>query len=139
GRRGFFGADQAGNLVGTARVLGAGGATFRYHLVEMVDVFGHSVLYDYTQETPGGWSLLSKISWVFLGGGAGSRYSVELAYEGRDDILSDAGSGAEIRLNKRLSTVNVYYSGAAGRERVRGWELTYSPDAWLSQLVRVRR
>jgi YD repeat-containing protein len=138
GSRGFFGADRNGVIVPTANVNGSTGV-FRYQLVETIDVFGHRVRYDYTLN-PSGYAFLSKISWLFYDDANGlARYNVQLGYESRSDVTTDASSGVELQLDQRLHSVDIYYNGAAGPERVRGYLLTYSSTAWLSQLVQVQQ
>jgi YD repeat-containing protein len=138
GSRGFFGADHNGVIVPTANVNGSTGV-FRYQLVETIDVFGHRVRYDYTLNTSG-YAFLSKISWLFYDDANGlARYSVQLGYESRSDVTFDANSGVQLKLDQRVHSVDIYYNGAAGPQRVRGYLLTYSSTAWLSQLVQVQQ
>jgi RHS repeat-associated protein len=138
GTRGFFGADRTGTIVPEANMNGSSGV-FRYQLVETVDVLGHRVRYDYVKNATG-YAFLSRISWLFYDDTAGlARYSVELGYETRADLFSDCSSGVEIDLDQRVHSVDIYYTGAAGKERVRGYLLSYSPTAWLSQLTQVQQ
>lgn len=67
-----FGATAAGDLVDGARVAGRGGATFRDHLVEQVDTFGHAMRLSYRtdDELPH----IDRIEYIFTGpdGGPGA-------------------------------------------------------------------
>jgi hypothetical protein len=89
GRKGYFGATHEGRAVATARHEDAG-RTFRYALVDMVDVFGHRLHYTYQRDNaaPGqvGASLLLAVDWVYAQGDAGeSTYQVAFAYEPASD------------------------------------------------------
>ncbi|MEK7704451.1 MAG: SpvB/TcaC N-terminal domain-containing protein, partial [Myxococcota bacterium] len=133
GRVGYFGADANGTLVPEARTSGTPG-TFAYHLVEMVDVYGHSIRYDYVLD--GARPLLTHIGWVYAG--ATPRYEAELLYEARTDELADGKSGFEVVLTQRVANIVVK---ARGAQRWR-YELTYEDMAQsggLSRLMRVRR
>ncbi|MEL6178400.1 MAG: SpvB/TcaC N-terminal domain-containing protein, partial [Myxococcota bacterium] len=140
GRTGYFGADQEGNLVPSARVSGNAG-TFRYHLVEMTDVYGHTARYRYT--TSGVIALLRSIDYVFTGGRDANdpRYSVSFQYEERMDntgfdYLSDAKAGFNELLTQRLAHINVF----SGAERIRRYNLTYEPyddSGGFTRLTRV--
>ncbi|MEO1268348.1 MAG: SpvB/TcaC N-terminal domain-containing protein, partial [Myxococcota bacterium] len=122
GRVGYFGADSDGQLVSSARV-GYEEGTFRYMLVEMVDVYDHKLRYTY--EKFGNVALLRSIGYVFTNGST-PRYSVTLQYEPREDetgfdYLSDAKGGFNELLTQRLLAVNVF----SGSERIRRYELAY--------------
>lgn len=120
GRVGYFGADAEGRLVPSAIEAGAAGS-FEYHLVEMVDVYGHRVRYDYVKD--GSVSLLSKVGYVFTE--AAPTYQVELAYEGRADAVSDAKPGFDSVLTRRLSQVMVRARG----QQLRRYALRYEDEA----------
>ncbi|MEO1267412.1 MAG: SpvB/TcaC N-terminal domain-containing protein, partial [Myxococcota bacterium] len=122
GRIGYFGANSDGTLVPDARV-GYEGGTFRYMLVEMVDVYDHKIRYTY--EKFGNVALLRNVGYVFKEDGT-ARYSVSLQYEPREDetgfdYLSDAKGGFDELLTQRLAAINVF----SGPERIRRYELTY--------------
>ncbi|MEL6181870.1 MAG: SpvB/TcaC N-terminal domain-containing protein, partial [Myxococcota bacterium] len=129
GSIGYFGARADGTLVPDARV-GYEGGTFRYMLVEMVDVYGHRAVYTYQKS--GAVALLRNIGYVFTGNisepGSGTtpRYSVSFSYEERMDdtgfdYLSDAKGGFNELLTQRMTAINVF----SGSERIRRYEMTY--------------
>lgn len=137
GRVGFFGAQASGALTPEARVSGPDG-TFRYMLVEMVDVYGHRMTYDYDQVD--GVSLVRRIDYVTPEGEDRARYSVRFGYADRADdtgfdFLSDAKAGFEERLTQRLITVDVH----AGEDRLRRYTLEYEPYADSGGFTRLRR
>ncbi|MEL6179597.1 MAG: toxin TcdB middle/N-terminal domain-containing protein, partial [Myxococcota bacterium] len=111
--------------VASARVEGERG-TFRYHLVEMVDVYGHVVRYSYRRS--GRLALLERVGWVYQGDTP--RYSVALTYEDRSDgsgeaFLSDAKPGFNVLLTERLRRIEVY----SGVDMIRRYELGYDSYA----------
>jgi len=122
GRIGTFGAEADGTLVPDSRVSGAGG-TFRYHLVEMADRYGHKIRYDYST-FDGNFTLVQRIGWVHDGNGDPTYY-VTFAYEDRNDLLSDCKAGFNELLDKRLSRVNVFAHG----QRIRYYDLSYEDYA----------
>ena len=117
GRVGYYGADADGNVVESARVTGPDGQVFRYHVVDEVDPHGHRVHYEYTKS--GGSAVVSRIGYAFEG--SRPRFSVRLAYEDREDILSDAKPGFIVELDKRLREVEVL----SRSEVVRRYALSY--------------
>ena len=126
GRVGYFGANADGSVVPESRVSGAEG-TFRYMLVEMRDVYDHSVRYTY--QTYGNVALVRHIGYVYTTS-EDPRYSVSFSYEERMDetgfdYLSDAKAGFDELLTQRLSAINVF----SGVERIRRYELSYEPYA----------
>ena len=136
GSKGTFGATMDGTLVPNARVSGDEG-TFRYMLVEKVDVYGHRVVYSYQKD--GFSSLLSHIGYVFTDEN-NPTYAVTLEYEeragdGRVDYLSDAKPGFDERLTQRLAAVNVLTRGV----RVRRYQLSYDPYTDSGGLTRLAR
>lgn len=120
GRIAYFGADAEGRAVSSAIEAGAAG-TFKYHLVEMVDVYGHRIRYAYVKD--GAVSLLSEIGYVFSG--ASPTYQVQLSYEGRADAVSDAKPGFDSILTRRLSGVTVLSRG----RQLRRYALSYEDEA----------
>ena len=76
GTRGFFGADAGGNPVPEARVGGDEG-TFKYHMVEKVDVHGHAMRMGYV--SVGQMALPDTIAWLFEGDTP--RYQARFVYE----------------------------------------------------------
>jgi RHS repeat-associated protein len=130
GRVGFFGADANGDIVASAVEAGNAG-TFKYHLVEMVDVYGHRVRYDYVKD--GAISLVSEIGYVFTDGTP--TYRVQFAYEARSDEVSDAKPGYDARLTQRLTGVTVRTRG----RQLRRYALTYESDAVSGRRSRLRQ
>ncbi|MEO1266859.1 MAG: toxin TcdB middle/N-terminal domain-containing protein, partial [Myxococcota bacterium] len=124
GSVGYFGADSDGNVVPSARV-GQDEGTFRYMLVEKVDVYDHKIKYTY--EKSGEVALLRNIGYVFTQGDNSSpRYSVSFQYQPREDetgfdYLSGAKGGFNELLTQRLSAINVF----SGAELIRRYELSY--------------
>jgi RHS repeat-associated protein len=145
GRVGYFGADADGVEDPNARVSSPQG-TFRYHLVEMVDVFGHKITYQYQKidnEKP---SYIQRIAWVFTDPGhPAGRYSMTFTYEPRQDPLtgiganlSDASAGYEVLTTQRLAGVFVF----SGANQIRRYELSYEDygdSGGFTRLARVRR
>ncbi len=120
GRVGYFGADEGGTAVPSARVSGAKGA-FRYHLVDVVDRYQHRIHYTYTLF--GNYTLPLQIGWVVDGNTP--IYELTFSYEDRTDLLSDCKAGFEELLTKRLSQVFVRARG----DLLRRYTLTYQSDA----------
>ncbi|MBM4373183.1 MAG: hypothetical protein FJ098_16125, partial [Deltaproteobacteria bacterium] len=120
GRISYFGADHEGTEVATARVGGDQG-TFRWHLVEIVDRYGHVLRYSYGKY--GSVTLPNQVGWVF--DGADPRYSVTFQYGDRTDQVSDCKGGFEELLTKRLTRVNVM----VGDTRIRRYDLSYEDYA----------
>ncbi len=126
GRVATFGARIDGAPVPEARVSGPDG-TFRYMVVDTVDVYGHRMTHTYQKS--GNASLVRQIEYVFDQSGA-ARYAVSFDYEERSDatgfdVLSDARPGFDERLTERLAAVNVF----SGPDRIRRYELAYEPYA----------
>jgi RHS repeat-associated protein len=144
GRKGYFGATHEGRAVATARHEDAG-RTFRYALVDMVDVFGHRLHYTYQRDDaqPGqvGASLLLAVDWVYAQGDAGeSTYQVAFAYEPASDptgqsVVSDAKAGFDVRTVSRLREVSVFSRG----QRIRRMRLSYEPYADAGGFTRLTR
>ncbi len=120
GRISYYGADREGTLVTDSRVSGTAG-TFRYHLVETVDRYGHIIHYSY--DLYGNVTLMNHIGWVFVGDQP--QYEVSFEYENRSDNLSDCRGGFEELLTKRLMRVNV----RAHQTLIRQYELAYEDYA----------
>ncbi|MEQ8275464.1 MAG: toxin TcdB middle/N-terminal domain-containing protein [Deltaproteobacteria bacterium] len=130
GRVGFFGADRNGTRVPTA-VEANGDETFKYHLVELVDVYGHRTRFDYVKD--GAVSLVSTVAYVFTDGQP--TYRVALTYEGRSDNVSDAKAGFDRILTRRLAGVRVETRG----QQLRRYALSYEDDAQSGRRTRLRR
>ena len=121
GRISYYGATSDGTLVDSARVSGITG-TFRYHLVETVDPYGHKLVYDYSL-FGGNVTLLQHIGWVFDDGQP--VYEASFQYSDRSDLLSDCKAGFNELLSKRLDRINVLAHGT----RIRYYALTYEDYA----------
>ncbi|MCU0673235.1 MAG: hypothetical protein MUE69_10640 [Myxococcota bacterium] len=133
GRVGYFGADADGRIDEASRTPGRAG-TFAYHLVEMRDVHGHRIEYDYERHE--GTPYLTRIVWAHESGGP--RYVVELAYEDRPDRVIDGKPGRLITLARRVRDVRVRVGGAL----LRRYQLTYENQesaGGLSRLLEVTR
>lgn len=122
GTIGFFGADETGAPVSSAQVRTTTGAVFRYYLVATVDSFGHVVRHTYVKD--GEWPLLSEIGYVY-GGTSTPRFAVRLAYEPREDVISNAVPGFVLTLGQRLREVRV----VSGSETIRRYLLRYEGAA----------
>jgi hypothetical protein len=144
GRKGYFGADRDGRLVGAARHEAAG-RTFRYALVDMVDVFGHRLHCTYQRDAAApdqvGASLLLAVDYVFAqGDDADSTYQVAFGYEPSSDptgqsVISDAKPGFDVRTTSRLREVSVFARG----QRIRRMRLSYEPYAEAGGFTRLSR
>jgi len=135
GRVGFFGARADGTLVPEARV-GFDGGTFKYMLVELVDVHDHRLVYTWAKF--GNVALVQHIGWVFMDGNP--RYAATFAYEERRDetgfgYLSDAKGGFDALLTQRLKTINIL----SGSERIRRYDLSYEAYADSGGFTRLSR
>lgn len=130
----YFGADSDGNLVDAARSAKEDGGTYKYHIVERVDAYGHRIVYDYNK-FDSNWPLLTQISWVF-DENDNPIYQASLAYEDRQDFLSDAGAGYEELLTKRLAGVQVTANQGVVREYDLGYE-DYSTSGGFTRLTDV--
>ncbi|MEO1270522.1 MAG: toxin TcdB middle/N-terminal domain-containing protein, partial [Myxococcota bacterium] len=134
GRVGYFGADSEGNIVPSART-GSEQGTFRYHLVDMVDLFGHRMRYSYGLYN--GVPLIEHIGYVYTNP-LQPRYSVSFEYERREDdtgfdYLSDAKGGWNEIIEHRLARLNVY----SGTDRIRTYELDYQPYGESNSFTRL--
>lgn len=136
GRVGYFGADDAGVAVTSAQVrVPTTTKVFRWHLVMMVDRFGHRMQASWTKD-PGGASLLDRLDYLYDAGQP--RHSVRFVYETRPDVISDAKPGFELKLTQRLKEVRIF----SGAELIRGYALAFEADAiagGASRLSRVTR
>ena len=134
GRVGYFGADSSGALVESARTSHQDHGTYRYHLVEVVDPYGHKLRYHY-DKFGGNKTLLTDIEYVFVAGEP--RYSVQLDYELRHDLLSDAGAGFEELLEYRVTDVRVLHQEQTVRQYVLAYE-PYDTSGGFSRLTSVQ-
>ncbi len=133
GSVGYFGATAAGVLVPEARLAGADGATFRYHLVDKVDAHAHRVHYGY--QLVDGAPYLMEIGYVHDDAGR-PRYTVRLGYATRADAISDGKPGFDHLTTRRLATVTIAVAG----ETLRRYALTYDTQpGGLSRLARVEQ
>lgn len=136
GVRMFYGATSDGVLVDNARVSGPDG-TFRYMLVETVDLYDHRMVYSYIKDGPV--SLLSHVGYVFADGDTPT-YEVRLGYEARRDntgaeFLSDAKAGFDELLTQRLREVTVH----SRRQQIRSYLLHYDRYADSGGFTRLTR
>ena len=130
GRRGYFGANAAGTVVPNAIEAGSEG-TFKYHLVEMVDVFDHRMRFDYIKES--GISLLSAIGYVFTT--QAPTYRVAFTYAPRPDLVFDGKAGFDRILRSRLTGAEVFVRGG----RLRRVALTYEDNETTGNRSRLAR
>jgi len=133
GRIGYFGADAGSDTVSAARVGGDDGV-FRYQLVDVVDVYGHRMSYAWTDV--GSTSLLTHVAWVF--DGDTPRYTADLSWDDRDDVVINATGGFVEVLEHRLAEVEVFSNGTS----IDRWALTYDDmvaSGGISRLSRVER
>ena len=137
GSVGYYGADSSGNIIPSARSEKPSGGTYKYHLVEKVDPFGHKIVYEYNA-FDSNWPLISSISYVFDESTGEPVYSVMFDYEDRDDLLSDAGAGYEELLTKRLSNISVTSRSKVVREYVLTYEAS-EDSGGFSRLENVKR
>lgn len=132
GSVGYFGATANGTIVPESRLSDASGRTFRYQLVEWVDVYGHAVRYGYTLVD--GAPYLTSVGYVYSG--EVPRYTVTLTYQSRPDPFSDGRPGFVARYSQRLSEVSVRVAG----EQIRRYLLAYETErdeGGLSRLIGV--
>lgn len=120
GTRSYFGATAEGTLVGSARVGGEDG-TFRYHLVEVVDRFGHSLVYSYDKVE--GVAYVEHIGYGFTGDDPA--LEVEIDWQTRHDEVSDAKPGFDDRLTQRLESLTIRSQG----EPFSSYHLEYEPSS----------
>ena len=129
----YYGADEAGTPVRAARVQTPAGQVYRWHLVAVLDRFGHAMRYAYAKD--GEHSLLDEVTYAH-GAGGQARYSVRFGYEARPDPITTGEPGFLLALGQRLSEIRVN----AGPETIRRYELTYedlATSGGASRLARV--
>ena len=132
GRVGYYGADSSGAAVAAARVtVPSTNKVFRWHLVTVVDRFGHAMQYSWTKD-PGGMSLLDRVDYLFDAGQP--RHSVRLTYESRNDLISDGRPGFELQLTQRLKDVRIY----SGAELIRVYLVAYETEAAAGGATRLK-
>ncbi len=139
GRVGYFGASDTGVAVPSAQVLVPSTTrVFRWHLVVMLDRFGHRMQASWTKDA-GGVSLMDRLDYLYEAGQP--RHSVRFIYEARPDAISDAKPGFDLRLTQRLKEVRIF----SGAEVVRSYAMTFEADvvaggaSRLSRITRVGR
>ncbi|MEL6182637.1 MAG: SpvB/TcaC N-terminal domain-containing protein, partial [Myxococcota bacterium] len=137
GSVGYFGATAGGTLVPEARVSGDAG-TFRYMLVEKVDVYGHKMVMSYIKD--GFIALPDTIGYVYADG-ENPTYAVTFSYQPREDddgldYLSDAKAGFNELLTQRLRRVQVWSRGVAIRQYLLTYE-GYADTGGFTRLARV--
>ena len=136
GSKGYFGATQDGTLVPEARVGDPQLGTFKYMMVEKVDVYGHRMVYTYQKF--GHYSLPTSIGYVFVDDAP--TYEVRFHYEERSDaddqaFISSADGGFDLLLTQRLARVDVFSRG----QRIRAYQLGYEPYASSGGFTRLTR
>ncbi|MEQ8565133.1 MAG: toxin TcdB middle/N-terminal domain-containing protein [Deltaproteobacteria bacterium] len=137
GSRSYFGATPDGTLVPSARRTRPQGGTAEYALVATVDVYGHVVSYTYSHVN-GTVPLLTGVTWLDDGSGAGDVYGVQIDYAPRPDALSDASRGYDELIADRVSDITVLN----GSNIIRQYVLGYQDDAsagGFSRLARVQQ
>ncbi len=128
----YYGADEAGNPVRSARVQTPTGAVYKYLLTTSVDVWGHAIRYRYVKD--GETSLLDEV--LYVDTPSGPRFSVRFAYETRNDTISTGEPGFVLTLTKRLREVQV----RSGSETIRRYLLTYeAASSGVSRLVDIEQ
>lgn len=133
GRIGYFGADESGTAVTSAQVVVPSTTrVFRWHLVVMIDRFGHRMQAAWTKDA-GGVSLLERLDYLYDAGSP--RHSVRFVYESRNDAISDAKPGFDLRLTQRLKEVRIF----SGAEVVRSYAMTFESDALSGGATRLSR
>ncbi|MBL8937892.1 MAG: VCBS repeat-containing protein, partial [Archangium sp.] len=134
GRVGTFGADAQGSAVPSAQVrVPSSSRVWRWHLVHMVDAFGHAMRVSWTKDGSGH-PLLDRMDYLYEG--ATPRHSVRFTWEGRTDVISNATPGFELRLTQRLKDVRIF-SGTTNPELVRVYVLNYEADATSGAVSRL--
>ncbi|MEO1272274.1 MAG: toxin TcdB middle/N-terminal domain-containing protein, partial [Myxococcota bacterium] len=138
GTKGYFGATADGTLVPEARV-GDEEGTFRYMLVEKVDLYGHRERWTYQKF--GHHALPVHVGYVFSEGNP--QYEVLFTYEERRDpdgldLISDATPGFNMVLSQRLTQMAMRSRGV----QIRSYDFSYVPfsqSAGITLLERVER
>jgi RHS repeat-associated protein len=124
GRTAYYGADTSGTQQAAAEVIVPSTTpqqVFRWHMVSMVDQYGHEMRLSWTKNSTG-FPLLDRIDYVFDGSTA--RHSVRFTYETRGDLISDARPGFEMLLDQRVKTIGIY----SATELVRAYTMAYEAD-----------
>ncbi len=95
----YYGADERGTPVRAARVETASGQVYRWHVVAVVDRFGHAIRYSYAKD--GEYSLIDEIDYAHDHSGS-PLYSVRFAYEDRPDAITTGEAGFLLALARRV-------------------------------------
>ena len=137
GTKGTFGATMDGTLVPEARVGDPGLGTFKYMLVDKVDVYGHRMTTTYQKF--GNYSLPTSIGYVY-NAQDNPTYQVDLVYNERMDdggtaYISVADGGFNLLLTQRLARIDVLSRG----QRIRAYRLSYEPYASSGGFTRLTR
>lgn len=135
GSRSYFGANAQGELQDDARRRRGTGGTAEYALVETVDPYGHRLRYGYSTLN-GSVPLLTALSWLDDGSGRNDLYSVQVGYESRPDLLSNASRGFEELTADRVSFIRVFNESSIIREYVLTYEASASSGGF-SRLARI--
>ncbi|MEO0813951.1 MAG: SpvB/TcaC N-terminal domain-containing protein, partial [Myxococcota bacterium] len=130
GRVAYFGTTADGAFVEEANEI-YDGRTFKYHLVELVDVYDHRMRFSYRKD--GAISLVSSIEYVFTEGEP--TYRVDFDYEERPDNVSDAKAGVDRTLTQRLTSVLIQVRG----QQLRRYALRYEEELRSRRRSRLER
>ena len=133
GTKSYYGADQYGEIVESAHTVHPDGGTFRYHVVDVIDVYGHSMHFEY-DNFDSNTVLTTQIEYLFVNDDP--QYTINLNYETRDDLLSDCGGGFEEVNEQRLLAITVLAGTEVIREYVMDYE-DYSTSGGLSRMTSV--
>ncbi len=129
----FFGANKDTTAVTSARVGKSATETFRYHLVDTVDIFGHHMRHQYHKDSglPTDVAYLKTIEYNFRPAsddgveGNLARHRIELGYETRADAIASCQGGYEEMMTKRLEDIEIFVD----QTRIRSYKLTYEDDS----------
>ena len=128
----YYGADRFGSSVPNARLGKNDSNTFRYHLVDSVDLVGHHMTYTYEKDTVSTTAhpYMKSIAWNFTPSGDElegdtARFGVSFGYEPRADNMADCKGGFEDIMSKRLAEILVKVDGTM----IRKYTLTYEDDS----------
>jgi len=138
GRIGYFGADENGTLVPSARVSDPTVGTFRYHLVAMTDRLDHVIRYTYTLS--GNYTVPLQIAWAYDSQGV-PLYEATFTYQPRPDAISDGKPGFEELLAERLAAISIRARGNEIRRYMLGYEdpATSGGNSRLASVQRIGR
>jgi RHS repeat-associated protein len=141
GTRSFFGGTpESGGPIAEATLTSNAGDVFKWALVEMRDLHGNAMRYDYDRVTSAGFAfgavpgseLYPRTCHYTLESGAQSApYDVAFLREGRPDAVIDGRGGFKHATAERLRRIEVHFQG----QLVRAWELAYTEGAFHKSLL----